>query len=64
MIEKDGSIKQHWFMDYTFVLDERICDGHYYATGLKYLREISKAPGRAGYAAGENRGRHRLITLS
>lgn len=33
MIEKDGSIKQHWFMDYTFVLDERICDGHYYASG-------------------------------
>ena len=31
-------------MDYTFVLDERICDGHYYATGLKYLREILKHP--------------------
>lgn len=44
MIEKDGSIKQHWFMDYTFVLDERICDGHYYATALKNLRDILKHP--------------------
>ncbi len=24
MIEKDGSIKQHWFMDYTFVLSTSV----------------------------------------
>ncbi len=44
MLEKDGSVQQHWFVDYTFVLDERICDGHYYASALKYMRKILKNP--------------------
>ena len=44
MLEKDGGVQQHWFVDYTFVLDERICDGHYYASALKYMRKILKNP--------------------
>ena len=44
MLEKDGSVQQHWFVDYTFVLDERICDGHCYASALKYMRKILKNP--------------------
>ncbi len=44
MLEKDGSTKQHWFIDYKFVLDERICDGHYYASSLKVFREIMRNP--------------------
>jgi hypothetical protein len=43
-LEKDGSHRQHWLLDYKFVLDERICDGHYYATALKMLRDIMRHP--------------------
>lgn len=32
------------FIDFSYVLDERICDGHYYATAFKYMREIIKNP--------------------
>ncbi|MBE6688392.1 MAG: hypothetical protein E7588_03820 [Ruminococcaceae bacterium] len=32
------------FVDFSYVLDERICDGHYYATAFKYMREILKNP--------------------
>ena len=44
VLEKDGTTKQHWFIDYKFTLDERICDGHYYASALKVFREIMKNP--------------------
>ena len=44
VMEKDGTVKQHWFMDYKFTLDERICDGHYYASAFKIFREILKNP--------------------
>lgn len=32
------------YVDFSYVLDERICDGHYYATAFKYMREILKNP--------------------
>ncbi|MBQ9940588.1 MAG: hypothetical protein IJO74_03515 [Clostridia bacterium] len=32
------------FVDCNYVMDERICDGHYYATAFKYLREILRNP--------------------
>lgn len=32
------------YVDFSYVLDERICDGHYYATAFKYMREIFKNP--------------------
>lgn len=32
------------FVDCSYVMDERICDGHYYATAFKYLREVLKHP--------------------
>lgn len=44
VVDKEGKVQKRWFMDYKFVLDERICDGHYYASGLKYLRELVKNP--------------------
>ena len=43
-LEPDGSVKKHWFMDLKFVMDERICDGHYYASGLKYFRKVLSNP--------------------
>lgn len=44
MIEKDGSTKRHWFIDLKIVMDERICDGHYYASALKLFRELIRHP--------------------
>ena len=40
----DGSIVQRKFVDVKFVLDERICDGYYYATFFKYFRRLMAHP--------------------
>ncbi len=42
--DADGTIKRKSYMDYTFVLDERICDGYYYASALRVLKQIFKNP--------------------
>lgn len=44
VIEDDGSVKKKAFVDYRIVTDERICDGHYYASALKYMRKLLKNP--------------------
>ena len=44
VLNDDGSVSKKKFVDLTFVLDERICDGHYYAAGLKLLRRIIANP--------------------
>lgn len=41
---EDGQIYKKRFMDFTFVLDERICDGHYYASALKLMLDYLKNP--------------------
>lgn len=43
-IDKNGNPVRRKFMDLTFVLDERTCDGHYYATALKKLLKYIKEP--------------------
>lgn len=40
----DGSIKEKTFIDVKYVLDERICDGFYYASAMKYMKNIYKNP--------------------
>ncbi len=40
----EGNIKRKSYMDYTFVLDERICDGYYYASAMRVLKQIFKNP--------------------
>lgn len=42
--EADGSIKKKGYLDFTFVLDERICDGYYYASALRQLKLIVRNP--------------------
>ncbi len=42
--DADGNIKRKNYMDYTFVLDERICDGYYYASAMRVLKQIFKNP--------------------
>lgn len=41
---KDGEIKKYKMLDFTVVCDERICDGHYYATAFKKLQRILENP--------------------
>lgn len=39
-IEDDGTVKKHTYVDYTVVMDERICDGFYYASAFRYMKGI------------------------
>ena len=43
-IQEDGSVAQRKYIDVKFVLDERICDGYYYATFFKYFRHLMRNP--------------------
>ncbi len=43
-LDANGSVKKKQYMDFTFVLDERICDGYYYASALRLLKNIIKNP--------------------
>ncbi len=40
----DGTIKKKAYIDIKFVMDERICDGYYFASGLKIMKSILKSP--------------------
>lgn len=41
---KDGTQQNQRVIDFTIVCDERICDGHYYATAFKKLKKILENP--------------------
>ena len=43
-VEEDGSVVQRKYVDVKFVLDERICDGFYYATFFKYFKRLMAHP--------------------
>ena len=43
-VTEDGSVVQKKYIDVKFVLDERICDGYYYATFFKHYRRILAHP--------------------
>ena len=43
-VQEDGSVVQKKYVDVKFVLDERICDGYYYATFFKHYRRILAHP--------------------
>ncbi len=43
-LSEDGTIVPVKYLDYKFVTDERICDGHYYANVLKYVRSVLTHP--------------------
>lgn len=40
----DGEVVKHRLIDITVVCDERICDGHYYATAFKKLKKTLENP--------------------
>nr|MCR4790636.1 2-oxo acid dehydrogenase subunit E2 [Treponemataceae bacterium] len=41
---KEGEIERKHFLDFNFTLDERICDGQYYAHALHDLKRFLKNP--------------------
>ena len=43
-VQEDGTVVQKKYIDVRFVLDERICDGFYYATFFKYFRRLLAHP--------------------
>lgn len=43
-VESDGSLSTKKIMSLKFVMDERVCDGHYYATGLRLLHQYILKP--------------------
>jgi pyruvate/2-oxoglutarate dehydrogenase complex dihydrolipoamide acyltransferase (E2) component len=43
-LQEDGSVVQRKYVDVKFVLDERICDGFYYATFFKYYKRLLAHP--------------------
>lgn len=43
-VNSDGSVKKLRLMDITIVCDERICDGHYYASAFKSLKKHIEDP--------------------
>ena len=43
-LTEDGSVVQRKYVDVKFVLDERICDGYYYATFFKYFKRLMAHP--------------------
>ena len=45
-IQDDGTVVAHKYVDYTVNTDERICDGFYFATVLKYLKRLMAHPER------------------
>ena len=43
-VQEDGTVVSKKYIDCKFVLDERICDGYYYATFFKYYRRLLRNP--------------------
>ncbi len=43
-VRADGSVYKHSYVDVTYNLDERICDGYYYASAMKVIRGVYKRP--------------------
>ena len=42
VLKKDGTTEKRKFVDITVVCDERICDGHYYATAFKNIKRLTE----------------------
>ncbi len=44
VLNKHGKVERKKLLDFTITCDERICDGHYYATAYKKLKRILENP--------------------
>lgn len=52
-LDAQGIVKKKQYMDFTFVTDERICDGYYFASSLRLLKNIIKNPWQLDEAPAE-----------
>jgi len=43
-LQKDGSVAEKRYMGYSLVMDERICDGYYFASAFRYLNGLMRNP--------------------
>ncbi len=43
-LDSEGAVKKKQYVDFTYVTDERICDGFYFAAALKAFKSILKNP--------------------
>ena len=43
-LDKSGNPVERKYIDYTAVMDERICDGYYFSTAFKYMKYYLKNP--------------------
>ena len=43
-VNKDGEVQKKRMVDFSVVCDERICDGHYYASAFKLLKKMIENP--------------------
>lgn len=43
-LDRDGRLAERKYVDFCAVLDERICDGFYYATAFKYIKYFFRNP--------------------
>lgn len=43
-LNREGEVAERKVMDFSVVTDERICDGHYFASALKCIRDTIKNP--------------------
>lgn len=44
VLKKDGAIEEQKVLNYTLVMDERICDGYYYASAFRMFNGILRSP--------------------
>lgn len=44
VLNKDGQVEEKKYLDFTVCTDERICDGHYFASCLKTIKDILNHP--------------------
>ena len=44
VLNKSGEAERKKLLDFTITCDDRICDGHYYATAYKKLKRILENP--------------------
>ncbi|MBE6686563.1 MAG: hypothetical protein E7591_04945 [Ruminococcaceae bacterium] len=43
-LNDEGQVEKHSYVDYTVVTDERICDGYYFASAMKFMRSVVRNP--------------------
>ena len=44
LLNSEGETEKHRFIDFTFTCDDRICDGHYYASAFKMFKRLLENP--------------------